>query len=282
MKINPEEFRFISVLRQIMNQQSIRTNRTGMKTKNVFSPPELRFSLLDNRFPLLTTRRLPLRHIFEELMWFIRGQTDVSILRNKSVHVWDMNSSRNFLDSNGLAHFPEWEIGKSYGYQFRTFGGHYDQLEQAIRLLKTDPTSRRILINLWNPSELNCMALPPCLFCYQFYVENGEYLVCKATQRSSDISLAGGWNIATVSLFTIMMANVCGLKPKEIIWSVGDAHIYLNQLNGVEEQLKRDPRPFPTLSIVKSPKNNDITTFEYNHFRLNDYMPYPKIKLEMN
>jgi thymidylate synthase len=215
-------------------------------------------------------------------MWFLRGQTDVNILRDKNIHIWDGNSTREFLDNNGFYHLPEWEIGKSYGYQFRNSGGHVDQLQNTINLIKSNPTSRRIIINLWNPTEIDEMALPPCLMMYQFYVTDGKYLSCKATQRSSDISLAGGWNIATISLFTIMMAHVCELKPKEIIWSIGDAHIYLNQIDAVKTQLQRLPRPFPTLHVIKSPENNDITKFEYNHFRLDNYTPHPPIKLSMN
>jgi thymidylate synthase len=287
--MNTEEYQILNTLSNIL-KQSPRIERTGTGTKSLFSPPEMRFSLENNRFPLLTTRKLPLKHIFEELMWILRGETDVKILQNKKVRVWDANSSRDFLDNNGLQHLPEWDIGESYGFNMRHFGGVYtevesggfDQLSDVIHLLKTNPTSRRIIINLWNPNSWKNAALPPCLFCYQFYVTDGKYLSCKATQRSSDMSLAGGWNIATISLLTIMVAYVCNLQPKEIIWSVGDAHIYLNQIEGVQQQLTREPRPFPSFYIIKSPINDDITKFEYDHFRLDDYAPYPSIKLAMN
>jgi thymidylate synthase len=273
---NAEEFKFLCVLQSILHKTTFKDNRTGTKTKSIFSPPELRFSLENNSLPLLTTRKLPLRHIFEELMWFIRGQTDVRILRNKNIHIWDDNSSIEFLTANGFYHIPEWNIGKSYGYQFRH--AKIDQLYEAIQLINKNPTSRRIIINLWNVEDLMEMVLPPCLFCYQFHVEDGT-LSCKATQRSSDISLAGGWNITTISLLTILIAKVCNLKPKEIIWSVGDAHIYENQITGVETQLSRCPRPFPRLHLLDK---KEITQFEFTDLILEDYNPYPSIKLAMN
>jgi thymidylate synthase len=282
MSCNTEEIKFLEILSTILGQEESREDRTKVGTKSIFSPPELRFSLENNSFPLLTTRKLPLRHIFEELLWFLRGHTDVGKLQEKKVYVWNANSTREFLDNNGFSHLPENEIGKSYGYQFRKSGGFYDQLSNVIHLLKTNPTSRRIIINLWSPHEIDDMVLPPCLFCYQFYVSDGEYLSCKATQRSSDISLAGGWNIATISLLTILLAHICNLKPKEIIWSVGDAHIYLNQLDGVREQITRTPREFPKLFVVKNPKDNEITNFEFDHLKLVDYKPHPRIKLSMN
>lgn len=278
---NEEETRFLSVVASILYQSETRPNRTQVATRSVFSPPELRFSLENNRFPLLTTRRLPFRPILEELLWMIRGQTDVSVLQSKQINVWNANVTRAFLDVNGRPHIAEGHVGRSYGYQFRRFGGWYDQVNEAIRLIRTDPTSRRILINLWNPCDLADMALPPCLFCYQFYVSNGT-LSCKATQRSSDIVLAGGWNIATISLLTIMMAHVCGLTPKEIIWSVGDAHVYENQVEVAQLQCQRKPTSFPTLSIVKSPQDNDITRFELDHFDLQGYHPIGSLSVAMN
>jgi thymidylate synthase len=276
--INREESAFLQTLRRIMNQTTFNPNRTGVLTKRIFSPPELRFSLEHNVFPLLTTRRLPLRHIFEELMWFLRGETDVRLLQARGVGVWNENSNRKFLDANGFSGMPEWSIGKSYGYQFRN---GVDQLSRTIHLLKTDPYSRRIIINLWNPEDLSEMVLPPCLFCYQFYVSSDGYLSCKATQRSSDIALAGGWNIATISLLTIMLAHVCDLRPKEIVWSVCDAHIYANQFKAVQEQLSRSPTYFPYLYLRKCPPIN-ITKFEWNHFKLESYNPHPPIQIDFN
>ncbi len=276
-RTNFEESKFLQTLSNIMAQPTLTPNRTGVPTRGIFSPPELRFSLENNAFPLLTTRRLPLRHIFEELMWFIRGETDVQYLQQKDVHVWDANSNRQFLDANGFKHLPEWSIGKSYGYQFRK--GRVDQLATALNLLKTNPQSRRIIINLWHPSDIPDMVLPPCLFCYQFNVSEG-YLSCKATQRSSDIALAGGWNIATIALLTIFLAHQSQLRPKEIIWSVGDAHIYMNQFSAVRQQINRRPNQFPQLYLNHPPK--DITKFEWRHLELENYNPHPAMKVKMN
>lgn len=288
--MNTEELAFLEVLRTITAQSS-RPDRTGVGTKSLFSPPELRFSLRDGRFPLLTTRKLSPRLIFEELMWFLRGQTDVSILREKGIHIWDGNTTREFLDQQQLEHYQEWDLGPSYGFQFRHSGATYvdcktdysgqgvDQLSNLLRDLRVNPYSRRLIINLWNPSDLCKMALQPCAFCYQFYVSDGE-LHCKLTQRSSDISLAGGWNIASASLLTILVAQASGLEPGELIWSVGDAHIYLNQLQAVKRQIQRVPYPFPTIRI-ETPKPN-ITEYEFSDFEICDYKCHAPITIPFN
>lgn len=286
-----QEQQLLDTLSSILKQGETRVDRTGIGTKSIFGI-DMRFDLSNNTFPLLTTRKLSLRMIFEELMWFLRGQTDTKILKEKKVPVWNANSSRDFLDKRNLGHYEEGDIGPAYGFQFRHFGATYvdchtdyklqgfDQLNYVIDLLKNDPTSRRIIMNIWNPCVLDQVALPPCLFCYQFYVSEGKYLSCKLTQRSSDISLAGGWNIATGSLLVYMLSALCGYEPKELIWSIGDCHIYLNQIEGVKEQLKRHPRSSPKLHILKTP--DKIEEFQYDCFRLDDYMPYPAIKLKLN
>ena len=290
--IHSPETQILQLLDRLLEQPE-RTDRTGVGTKSLFAPPEMRFSLRENTFPLLTTRRLPLRQIFEELMWFLRGQTNVQILRDKKVNVWDNNTRREFLDKQGLTHLQEGDLGPSYSFQFRHFGAEYkdchtdytgqgfDQLMYIIHELKTNPTSRRLVINLWNANDLKKMSLQPCGYGYQFYVRDG-YLSCKLIQRSSDISLAGGWNIASASLLTYMLAHVCDLKPDELIWSIGDVHIYLNQVQAVREQLQRIPREFPKLYIIKSPENKEITKFEFDHFKLENYHPYSKIKYDFN
>lgn len=286
-----QEQQILDTLSTILTQGETRIDRTGVGTKSIFGV-DMRFDLSNHTFPLITTRKISLRMVFEELMWFLRGQTDAKILKKKKVHVWNPNSSRDFLDKRGLTHYEEGDIGSAYGFQFRHFGAKYvnchtdyknqgfDQLAYVIDLLKTNPTSRRIIMNIWNPTVLDEVALPACLFCYQFYVSEGKYLSCKLTQRSSDISLAGGWNIATGSLLVYMLSALCGYEPKELIWSVGDCHIYLNQIEGVEEQLKRTPRVSPKLHLVKIPDR--IEEFEYDCFRLEDYMPHPAIKLKLN
>ena len=294
-----EEQQILDRMRDILDNGDKRGDRTGTGTLSLFSPGDLSFSLKDESFPLLTTRPMPLKLIFEELIWFLRGQTDVSILREKKVHVWDANTSREFLDGRGLQHYPEWDLGPSYSFQFRHFGADYkdckqsyvgqgfDQLKYVIELLKHNPESRRIMINLWNASDLDKMSLVPCGFCYQFYVTSTGGLITKVTQRSSDIALAGGWNIASASLFTVMLASVSGLRPEKVIWSTGDTHIYLNQVDGAIEQCSRKcDRPFPKLVLKEGAPSlangRDITEFEFSDFELLDYTPQKRIKFAMN
>lgn len=296
---NVEEKLFLERLNLILQKGYKKTDRTGTGTLSLFSPGDLSFSLENNTIPLLTTRPLPLKHIFEELMWFLRGQTDVRILQQKGVKVWNANTSREFLDKRGLYMYPVGDLGPSYSFQFRHSGADYlncrqpyynlgfDQLTYVINLLKNNPDSRRIIINLWNPSDLDKMSLVPCGFCYQFYVTPEKRLITKVTQRSSDIALAGGWNIASASLLTYMLASICGLKPHKVIWSTGDTHLYLNQLDSVKEQISRKcDKPFPKLYIhndAPSLENGrDITEFEYTDFSLVNYCPQKKIKLAMN
>jgi thymidylate synthase len=296
---NIEEKNFLDRLKLILSTGYKKSDRTGTGTLSLFSPGDLSFSLKDNTIPLLTTRQLPLRHIFEELIWFLRGQTDVKILQRKGINIWNDNTNKEFLDKRGLNTYPEWDLGPSYSFQFRYSGAQYntckdsyhgkgfDQLNYVIGLLKNNPDSRRIIINLWNPSDLDKMSIGPCGFCYQFYVTPDKELITKITQRSSDIALAGGWNIASASLLTYMLSSVCGLKPHSVIWSTGDTHIYLNQIDGVKEQLSRKLyMPFPKLYLNDNApsllNNKDITEFEYSDFSLINYNPQKKINFAMN
>ena len=256
---------------------------------------ELRFDISKYQIPMMTTRPLSLRIIFEELMWVLRGQTDNKILNEKKINIWNYNTTREFLDKQNLKHLPEGDIGASYGFQMRYYGEKYtdckekyendlngfDQLVYVIDLLKNNPTSRRIIINLWNPSQLHEMTLPPCLYGYQFYV-NDNKLSCKLIQRSSDIALAGSHNCASGALLTFMLCNITGLEPGELIWSPSDIHIYLNQIESVKEQILRIPKPFPVLKIIKKPKNNNIRNFEFDHLCLINYDPHPIIHFAMN
>lgn len=289
MSENKEEDQIINCIREILTQPD-RLDRTCIGTKSIFGV-DMRFKL-STHFPLLTTRRLSLRLIFEEMMWILRGQTNTKILESNKVHVWTPNTTREFLDQQGLHDLDVGDLGESYGFLMRHFGAEYkgcshdyshqgfDQLNYVIDLLKNNPTSRRIMMVLWNPSTLNRQALPPCLFCFQFYVKDSKYLLCKMTQRSSDISLAGGWNIAYGALLTTVIAHYCNLIPYELIWSVGDAHVYLNQIESVKIQLTREPRPYPTLALKNCPEN--ILDLEWCNIELNHYNPHKKIKLEMN
>ena len=289
-RVNWEEVYFLQTLNLILEKGIKREDRTGTGTLSIFGN-QFRFSLDEGRFPLMTHRRITLRMVFEELKWMIRGQTDAKILSDKKVPVWNDNTTSEFLRKRGVP-WVEGDIGPAYGFQLRHYGAEYfgcnhdytgkgfDQLTYVINLLKTNPDSRRIMFTFWNPPDLHKMALPPCAFNYQFYVSNG-YLSCRLTQRSSDISLAGGWNIATASLLTYMLAKVCNLRPYEVIWSTGDTHIYLNQVNAVKEMIGRKPRPFPTMHL-NYPEDNDIEKFEWSDVILNDYLPHKKIKVAMN
>merc|ERR1711874_459623 len=219
----------------------------------------MRFDLRKS-FPVLTTKRVFWRGVFEELLWFVRGDTNAKHLSEKGVKIWDGNGSKEFLDKRGLGHREEGDLGPVYGFQWRHFGAKYvdmhtdytgqgvDQLAECIRKIKEDPTDRRILLTAWNPADLSEMALPPChMFC-QFYVANGE-LSCQMYQRSCDMGLGVPFNVASYSLLTCMIAHVTNLKPGDFIHTLGDAHVYNNHITALEKQLKRSPRPFPTLEI---------------------------------
>lgn len=285
---NPEEISFIRLVEKA-SMGTARADRTGVGTTSIFGG-DLRFSLKDGKFPLMTHRKMALRLIFEETMWLLRGQTDAKILAKKGVNVWNANTSREFLDARGLD-YPEGDAGATYGHALRYYGAEYlgcdkdytgqgfDQLEYVINLIKTNPSSRRIMFSLWNPNELGKMALPPCAWSAQFYVA-GEFLSCKMTQRSSDIALAGGWNIAQYALITYMIAAVCDLKPGELIWSTGDVHVYNNQADAVKQILCRKPRPFPTISF-KVPADKKIVNFEWGDITLSDYEPHGRINIPM-
>jgi thymidylate synthase len=287
--INTEECKILNLLNDIVETGDDRKDRTGIGTRSIFGA-NLEFSLQGGKFPLTTTRPVPFRHVFYELMWMIQGRTDNKWLNEKGIHIWDGNSTKEFLHKYKLP-YEEGLIGPAYGHQMRYAGAPYldgkadytgkgeDQLMKVIKLIKTDPCSRRIMINLWNPAVIDKMALPPCAFAYQFYVSN-KTLSCRLMQRSSD-SLAFGWNIATASLLTIMLCSICDLKPKKIIWSPNDVHIYNNNIGGVKIQLTRKPRPFPLIS-VKKPVDNDITKFNYSDFKLLAYDPHQSIKFNMN
>jgi len=250
---------------------------------------QMRFDLRKS-FPLLTTKRVFWRGVVEELLWFVKGDTNANHLAEKGIKIWDGNGSREFLDKRGLGHREVGDLGPVYGFQWRHFGAEYvdmhadysgkgvDQLAECIRKIKEDPTDRRILLTAWNPADLHLMALPPChMFC-QFYVANGE-LSCLMYQRSCDMGLGVPFNIASYSLLTYMMAQVCGLKPGEFVHTLGNAHVYQNHVEPLQTQLERTPRPFPTLKLNSDVK--DIDGFQASDFELVGYNPLGKIAMEM-
>jgi len=283
-----EEYQYLDAIREVIEKGVQMGDRTGVGTRSVFGKM-MRFSLQES-FPLLTTKRVFWRGVAEELLWFVKGDTNAKHLSDKGIKIWDGNGSREFLDKRGLSHREEMDLGPVYGFQWRHFGAKYvdmhtdytgqgvDQLAECIHKIKNDPTDRRILLSAWNPADLDQMALPPChMFC-QFYVANGE-LSCLMYQRSCDMGLGVPFNIASYSLLTCMMAQVCGLKPGEFVHTMGNAHVYQNHVEPLLTQLERTPRPFPVLQI--NPDIKDIDGFSLSDFKLVGYDPHKKIEMEM-
>eukprot|EP00927_Polykrikos_kofoidii_P086971 TRINITY_DN98_c0_g1_i2.p1 TRINITY_DN98_c0_g1~~TRINITY_DN98_c0_g1_i2.p1 ORF type:complete len:488 (+),score=57.35 TRINITY_DN98_c0_g1_i2:68-1531(+) len=283
-----EEYQYLTAIREILAKGIDMDDRTGVGTRSLFGQ-QMRYDLRKS-FPLLTTKRVFWRGVLEELLWFVKGDTNGKHLSEKGVSIWDGNGSKEFLEKRGLGHREEGDLGPVYGFQWRHFGAKYvdmhtdytgqgvDQLADCIRKIKEDPTDRRILLTAWNPADLGEMALPPChMFC-QFYVANGE-LSCLMYQRSCDMGLGVPFNIASYSLLTYMVAQVCGLKPGEFIHTLGNAHVYRNHVEPLETQLQRTPRPFPTLKV--NPDVTDIDGFQASDFELVGYNPLGKIAMEM-
>jgi len=288
---NPEheEWQYLDMIREIIDNGVSRGDRTGTGTLSVFGR-SMRFSLRNKQFPLLTTKRVFWRGLAEELLWFVAGCTNANKLAEKKIHIWDGNGSREFLDNRGFPDREVGDLGPVYGFQWRHFGAEYkdmhadykgqgvDQLARCIDLIKNEPNNRRIIMSAWNPADLKLMALPPChMFC-QFYVANGE-LSCQMYQRSADMGLGVPFNIASYSLLTRMVAQVCGLEAGDFIHVIGDTHVYSNHVEPLREQLLREPRPFPTLDI--NPDVKDIDGFKYSDFTITGYKPHKKIKMKM-
>ncbi|MEC7287908.1 MAG: thymidylate synthase [Verrucomicrobiota bacterium] len=253
------------LLRTVMETGTYRDDRTGTGTYSLFGA-QARFSLKPD-FPLLTTKKLHLRSIIHELLWFIQGNTNISYLKENKVRIWD-----EWADDSG-------NLGRVYGAQWRDWvapdGARVDQLAEVIESLKKNPDSRRHMVCAWNPGEVKDMALPPCHALFQFYVAKGE-LSCQLYQRSADIFLGVPFNIASYALLTMMIAQVCGLKAKEFVHTFGDLHLYSNHVEQAKEQLSRAPRALPQMKI--SPRVKDINDFKFEDFELLNYDPYPAIK----
>jgi thymidylate synthase len=243
-------------------------DRTGVGTISIFGH-QARYDLADG-FPLMTTKRLFAKAIVYELLWFLRGETNVRYLQERGVTIWD-----EWADANG-------ELGPVYGHQWRSWptpdGGTIDQIANLVRDLKANPDSRRHIVTAWNPADVPKMALPPCHCLFQFYVANGR-LSCQLYQRSADIFLGVPFNIASYALLTLMIAQVTGLKPGEFVHTLGDAHLYLNHLDQAREQLTRKPYPLPAMKL--KPDRKDIFAFQYEDFKLENYQAHPTIKAEI-
>jgi thymidylate synthase len=253
------------LMRHVLDHGVDKEDRTGTGTRSVFGY-QMRFGLNEG-FPLLTTKRLHLRSIIHELLWFLKGDTNIRYLQENGVTIWD-----EWADEKG-------DLGPVYGYQWRSWpapdGGHIDQIRQLIEQIRKNPDSRRLIVSAWNPAQVEHMALPPCHCLFQFYVAEGR-LSCQLYQRSADIFLGVPFNIASYALLTMMVAQVTGLQPGEFIHTFGDAHLYSNHMQQVDLQLSRDPRQLPTMKI--NPAVKSIFDFRFEDFELADYDPHPHIK----
>ena len=259
---------YLDLLNRIMTEGLEKTDRTGTGTKSVFGH-QMRFHL-DDGFPLLTTKKLHLKSIIYELLWFLQGDTNVKYLQEHGVRIWN-----EWADENG-------ELGPVYGHQWRSWpdyqGGTIDQIQNVLDLIKNHPDSRRMIVSAWNVAEVEKMALPPCHTMFQFYVADGR-LSLQLYQRSADTFLGVPFNIASYALLLMMMAQVTGLKPGDFIHTTGDTHLYLNHMEQVKLQLTRTPRPLPTIRI--NPDVKSLFDFRYEDFSLENYDPYPHIAGEV-
>lgn len=277
------ELGYLQLLKKVIEEGEYRKTRNSI-TRSIFGET-LEFDIT-NEFPLLTTKRVFWRGVVEELLWFLRGDTNSKLLEEKGVNIWKGNSSREFLDSLNLHNYEEGDCGPVYGYQWRNFGGSYiqkeingiDQLNNIIDELKNNPTSRRMFMSAWNPMMEKQMVLPPCHVSYQFYVRDGKYLDCQMYQRSADLFLGLPFNIASTALLTSILAKHTGYISGKIRICIGDCHIYHEHFNAVEEQLSRIHKQMPMLNIKDFEKIEDLV---YEDFELINYNPHNTIKAPM-
>lgn len=288
-----EEHQYLNLIKDIIEHGSIEEGRNG-KTRVKFGS-SMRFSLSDGKIPILTTKRVAVKTCFEELFWFIRGCTSNLELQAKNVHIWDANSTREFLDSRGLYDRELGDLGPVYGFQWRHFNAKYvdsktdytgqgiDQLQTIIDDLK-DPemrTSRRMILTAWNPCQLEEMALPPCHMTCQFHVRDGKYLSCAMFQRSGDVGLGVPFNIASYSMLTHILANHCGLIADEFVYFLGNCHIYEDHLDALKEQIERVPMDFPTIRIKNIRESIDDYTMDDIEWTT-PYLSHTQIKMKMS
>ena len=260
---------YLDLLQHVLDNGTDKSDRTGTGTRSVFGY-QMRFNLADG-FPVLTTKKLHLKSIIHELLWFLAGDTNIRYLKENGVRIWD-----EWADENG-------DLGRVYGAQWRSWRGAngetVDQIANVVRQIRQTPDSRRLIVSAWNPAEVDDMALPPCHALFQFYVANGK-LSCQLYQRSADIFLGVPFNIASYALLTMMVAQVCGLQAGEFVHTLGDAHLYQNHLEQARLQLTREPRALPRMHI--NPDVRDIFAFKFDDFTLSDYDPHPHIKAQVS
>ena len=256
---------YLDLMRHVREHGTFKSDRTGTGTYSVFGH-QMRFDLADG-FPLVTTKKCHLKSIIHELLWFLKGETNIRYLKENGVSIWD-----EWADENG-------ELGPVYGYQWRSWPGpngeSIDQIAKLVEMIRKNPDSRRLIVSAWNPALVDQMALPPCHALFQFYVADGK-LSCQLYQRSADIFLGVPFNIASYALLTLMVAQVCDLQPGEFIWSGGDCHLYANHLEQTDLQLSREPLPLPTMKL--NPEVKDLFAFRFEDFELVGYQSHPHIK----
>lgn len=283
------ESQYINLIKHILENGISKDDRTGIGTLSIFSY-NMTFNLRES-FPLLTTKKVYWKGVVEELLWFISGSTDSNILKEKGVKIWEGNSSREFLDSRGLSHYDQGDIGAGYGFQWRHFGAKYtnmydsyegkgiDQLKDVIYKIKNTPDDRRIIMSAWNPSDIDKMALPPCHIFVQFWVDtNKKELHSQMYQRSCDVGLGVPFNIASYALLTCIIAKLCDLTPGDFHYCMGDTHIYKNHIDAMKLQITRDPYDFPKINIKDI---TDIDNIKFDDIELIDYKYYENIKMNM-
>ncbi len=255
---------YLDLVQHILSHGTPKTDRTGTGTLSIFGH-QMRFDLAAG-FPLVTTKKLHLRSIIHELLWFLKGETNIAYLKENKVRIWD-----EWADENG-------ELGPVYGHQWRSWptpgGGHVDQISQVVEMIRRNPDSRRLIVSAWNVAEIDQMALPPCHLLFQFFVAEGR-LSCQLYQRSADVFLGVPFNIASYALLTLMVAQVTGLAPGDFVHTFGDAHLYSNHLEQAQLQLTREPRPLPRMKL--NPEVRSIFDFKFEDFELENYDPHPHI-----
>lgn len=286
-----EEKQYLSLIEDLLNKSSLEIGRNGETFCGIGSA--MHFSLEDHKIPILTTKKVAVKTCLKELLWFIRGQTDNTILKKQNVHIWDLNGTSEFLKSRNLP-YDEDDLGPVYGHQWRHFNADYgschddyneqgvDQLQRVLGDLKNPETrnSRRHIISAWNPCQIDKMALPPCHVMFQFHVTQGNKLSCSLYQRSGDVGLGVPFNIMSYAAFTILVAKHCDLEPYEFIYYLGNTHIYKDHENALRTQITRNPHPFPTMTIRE--KRDNINDYELDDFDIANYTYHGPLKMNMS
>jgi thymidylate synthase len=290
MTTNTQEMQYINLIDKIIQSGETRNTRNSI-TKSIFGE-KLEFDI-SNSIPIITTKKLAWKVVIKELLWFLSGSTDNQKLLDQNVNIWKGNASREYMNSIGFTEREVNDLGPVYGHQWRHFNAEYinyktdytnkgnDQIESILNLLKNDPMSRRIILTAWNPSQLNQMNLPPCHLLAQFYVSNDKELSCMMYQRSADVGLGLPFNIASYATLTYILAKLTNLKPKKLIITIGDAHIYENHIDILKEQIKRQPFNFPTLQFNPDKTYSKISDFDIDDFLIENYTYHDTLKMEM-